>query len=153
MGFHFERLATVAWLLSIVAGLAFGGACRQGVPVVDVAPKPVVADGTLSGTVRGPEGTSPVSGRTVEAVNVESGERYRVTTGNTGGFTFKVQPGKYRLELTLKQGEIIVKQPGVIEVGRADIDAHADFVLGSSGLYRPHYPSPRGDDGLGSAIA
>jgi hypothetical protein len=147
------HLVPVRWLFAMAVLLLVSSGCRRGVPVIDTAPKPAVADGTLSGTVRGPEGTSPVAGRVVDAVNVQTGERYRAITSETGGFTFKVTPGKYRVELALRQGETIVKQPGVIAVGRSDIDAHADFIIGSSGLFRPRYHAPRGDDGLGAAIA
>jgi hypothetical protein len=121
------------------------------VPIVDPGEKPPTADGTISGNVRGPEGTSPVEGRVVEAVNVASGERQRVTTSNTGGFSFKLRPGKYRIEVTLRDGETILKQPGVIDLNRSDVDAHADFVISSARIVRPRW-APRGDDGLGSAI-
>lgn len=128
-------------------------ACRRGVPVIDTAPKPLVADGTLAGTVRGPEGASPVEPRTVEVVNLDTNVRERTTTNNTGEFTFKLPPGKYRVELQLRPGESLVKQPRVVELNRSDVDAHADFVLGTPRVLRPRFPAPRGDDGLGSAIA
>ncbi len=127
--------------------------CRRARPVIDTGPKPVEADGTISGTVRGPQGTSAVADRTVEVVNVETGARQRALTSNTGGFTFKVKPGKYRVELTLRDGEIVVRRPGVIDVNRSDVDASADFILGAAGIVRPRYHAPRADDGLGSAIA
>ncbi len=136
-----------------VALLLGTASCRRGRPVIDMGPKPVEADGTISGTVRGPQGTSAVEGRTVEVVNVETGERQRALTSNTGGFTFKVKPGRYRVELTLRDGETVVKRPGVIDVNRSDVDAGADFVLGAAGISRPRYHAPRADDGLGSAIA
>lgn len=139
-------LAAFTLLLSLAA-------CRQGVPVIDTAPRPVRADGTISGTVRGPQGTSPIEGRTIEVINVETGERQRLVTSNTGGFTFKVRPGKYRVQLTLHPGETLVKAPGVIDVNRSDVDAHADFVLGVSRTARPRLPRLRGDDGLGAPIA
>ncbi|MDQ3213145.1 MAG: hypothetical protein M3Q85_10775, partial [Acidobacteriota bacterium] len=69
-----------------------------------------------------------------------------------GGFTFKVKPGKYRVELTLLDGEHLVKKPDVLDVDRSDVDAHADFVLGSPSVERPRYHAPRSDDGLGAAI-
>ena len=128
-------------------------ACRQGVPVIDTTPGPVRTDGTISGTVRGPEGTSPIDGRSVEVINVDTGERQRVATNNAGGFTFKVKPGKYRVQVTLLDGEVIVKQPGILSVNRSDVDAHADFVIGSAKNLRPRYPRSRGDDGLGAPIA
>jgi hypothetical protein len=141
------------WLLLVVVAAIGGAACRRGVPVIDTAPKPIQADGTLSGTVRGPEGTSAIDGRTVEVVNLATNVRQRTTTNSAGGFTFKLPPGKYRVELELREGEALVKQPGVIDLNRSDIDAHADFVLGTPRIVKPRYHAPRGDDGLGSAIA
>jgi hypothetical protein len=132
--------------------LAALAACHGG-PVVDLGPKPVEADGTISGTVRGPEGTSAIDGRAVEVINVDTGERQRATTNSAGGFTFKVKPGKYRVELVLQDGETLVKKPDVINVNRSDVDAHADFVLGATRVSRPRHRVPRADDGLGSAIA
>jgi hypothetical protein len=125
------------------------GGCRSGVPVLDTSPKPTQADGTISGVVRGPKGTSPVEGREVAVINVDTGERERGVTNNAGGFSFKLKPGKYRVEVALLHGEAIVKKPGVIELNRSDVDAHADFVISAT---RPRYV-PRTDDGLGSPIA
>jgi len=139
--------------LGAVAVLLTLAGCRAGAPIVDPSDRPTQADGTISGTVRGPEGTSAIDGRGVAVVNVETGERQQTTTNNAGGFTFKVRPGKYRVELTLLDGETLVKKPGVMSVNKSDVDAHADFVLGTGRLVSPRFPSPRGDDGLGSAIA
>jgi hypothetical protein len=125
------------------------GGCRSGVPVLDTSPKPTQADGTISGVVRGPAGTSPVEGREVAVINVDTGERERGVTNNAGGFSFKLKPGKYRVEVALLHGEAIVKKPGVIDLNRSDVDAHADFVISATRL---RYV-PRTDDGLGSPIA
>ena len=138
------------WLFGVMAVMSLG-ACHGG-PVLDLSPKPLQADGTISGTVRGPEGTSAVEGRTVEVVNVDTGERQRATTNNAGGYTFKVKPGKYRVEVTLLDGETFVKKPDIITVNRSDVDAHADFVVAAPRISRPRH-APRSDDGLGSAIA
>ena len=146
---HSIRMSSVA----LVAALVIAGACRQGVPVIDTTPRPPQADGTISGTVRGPEGTSPLDGRTVAVVNVDSGERQQTTTNSAGGFTFKVKPGKYRVELALRNGEVMVKRPSVIDVNRSDVDAHADFVLGVSRVMQPRTRLRRGDDGLGAPSA
>jgi hypothetical protein len=127
--------------------------CRSANPVLDTGPKPAQADATISGTVRGPEGTSPISNRAVEIINTETGLRQRVQTSNTGGFTFKVKPGKYRVELSLHDGEHLVKSPGEIDTSAGDVDVSADFVLSSSSVLRPRYHPPRSDDGLGAAIA
>jgi hypothetical protein len=137
----------LVWCLAGVAG------CRQGKAIIDPTPGPVRADGTISGSVRGPDDSSAIEGRTVEVINVETGERQKVSTNNAGGFTFKVKPGKYRVTLALRAGEVLVKQPPIIDVNRSDVDAFADFVLGSSGVMRPRSPRLRGDDGLGAPIA
>jgi hypothetical protein len=147
------RLASLLTCLLGMFALLSLSACRQGVPVIDPRPGPAVADGTISGTVRGPAGTSAVEGRTVAVVNVETGVRESAKTNNAGGFTFKVRPGKYRVELTLMDGETLVKQPGVINVNRSDVDAHADFVIGTSRIVRPRFAAPRVDNGLGPPIA
>jgi len=150
--FYCAHQSSSSWLVAITATLLSLVACHGG-PVLDLSPKPLQADGTISGTVRGPEGTSAIDGRTVEVINVDTGERQRVATNNAGGFTFKVKPGNYRVELTLLDGETIIKKPDVIHVNRSDVDAHADFVIGVVRVSRPRNPAPRTDDGLGSAIA
>ena len=138
--------AIVVCLLTLVA-------CRRGVPIIDTAPKPANPNGTISGIVSGPEGTTALVGRVVEAINVETGERQRETTSSTGGFTFKLKPGKYRVELTLREGETIVKRPGVIDLNKSDVDAHADFVLGVARTSHPHLLDGRSNSGLGPPIA
>ena len=150
--FHCAGLVRTIALLVFAAVVMTMAACHGG-PVVDLSTKPVQADGTISGTVRGPEGSSAIEGRNVEVVNLETGERQRATTNNAGGFTFKVKPGNYRVELTVLDGEMVVKKPDVIHVNRSDVDAHADFVLGAARISRPRNRAPRADDGLGSSIA
>lgn len=149
---HLARLLFIgSFTAALMTVLSVG--CRQGVPVVDPGTRPARADGTISGTVRGAAAGSSVEGRTVEIVNLETGARDRTTTNNAGGFTFKVAPGRYRVELALLEGETLVKQPGVIRVRRSDVDAHADFVVGASRIARPRFAAPRTDNGLGSPIA
>lgn len=149
MGCHHR--ATL-WVIGALFTLSSAGGCRQAV-VIDAPARPSQADGTISGLVRGPEGASPMEGRAVEVVNVATGERQRVFTGTAGGFSVKVKPGEYRVELTLMDGEAIITRPGIIDVNRRDVDAHADFVIGRSRVVRPHNSAPRPDDGLGAAIA
>lgn len=155
MQVHFAPARLVSLLTFLVGlwALLNISACRQGIPVIDPGEGPAVASGTISGTVRGPAGTSAIEGRTVAVVNVDSGARETTTTSNTGGFTFKVRPGKYRVEVTLQEGETLVKQPGVINVNRSDVDAHADFVIGITRIARPRFAAPRVDNGLGPPIA
>ncbi len=151
MGFHYAHRTAALWLLAVVAALVTLAACHGG-PVVDLSPKPLTADGTISGTVRGPEGTSAIEGRDVAVVNIDTGERQHIATNNAGGFTFKVKPGKYRVELSLHDGETLIKKPDIIHVNRSDVDAHADFIVGAVRVARPRLRAPRADDGLGSAV-
>jgi Carboxypeptidase regulatory-like domain len=123
------------------------------VPVLDAGPKPPAPRGTIAGIVRGPEGTSPIAGRTVEAVNITTGEKHTGVTGANGGFTIEAPAGKYRLELALKDGETLVKHPGVVDLDRGDIDSHIEFVLANVRITRPRGPTYRIDNGLGSPIA
>jgi hypothetical protein len=150
---YWPAWAAGTWLvIGLISLLAIGG-CRRGVPVIDPsAPSSTVA-GTISGTVRGPENAAAIEGRIVEVVNLDTNERQRTTTNSAGGFTFKVKPGRYRVELTLREGESLSKQPGVMNVNKSDVDAHADFVLGSPRVSRPRSPGMRMDHGLGSPIA
>jgi hypothetical protein len=144
-----------AWLIVGSVALMSVDACRRGVPVIDPGDRPPTVDGTISGTVRGPEGTTSIVGRDVEVINVDTGERQKTTTGNAGGFTFKVKPGKYRVEVALVTGESVLKEPGVMNVNKSDVDAHADFILGAARVSRPRAPASvqQGDSGLAPPIA
>ena len=133
-----------------MAALLYTGACRQGVPAVDLGPKPPAARGTITGIVRGPDEMSGMPGRTVEVVNVATGEKQSVTTATNGGFTIELPKGKYRLELQLRAGETIVKRPGVVDLDHGDIDSHIEFIV--SGARHARRPSYRLDNGLGSPI-
>jgi hypothetical protein len=149
---YFPPWVTGLWLSLGILALLLSGACRRGVPVVDLGPKPPAPQGTITGIVRGPEGTSPMVGRMVEIVNAETGERHSARTTDNGGFTIKLPAGKYRLELPLKEGETIVKRPGVVDLGKGDIDSRIEFVLAAVRVSRPHGPAYRLDNGLGSPI-
>ena len=129
---------------AILVAVASTGACRRGGPVIGPAERPPTQDGTISGTVRGPEGTTSIVGRQVEVINVDTGERQRTQTNDAGGFTFKVKPGKYRVEVAVLAGESVIKRPGVMQVNRSDVDAHADFIVGSGKDSRKKVQPPVG---------
>jgi hypothetical protein len=114
-------------LVAIVTLLLSLG-CRPARPVIDTTPGPDAA-GTISGTVSASDGTIPLSARTVTAVHVMSGERFEVSTTSTGGYTLKVPPGEYRLELELREGETLSTDPESTEVGAGDLDAGRNFVV------------------------
>lgn len=140
-----------AWsLVGLLLILAAG--CGRGAREID-SRLDATDSSTITGTVRGPEGRGPADGRALEIVNIESGERLTGRTNTTGGFSFRVKPGKYRIVLALRDGESLVREPGIIDLNRSDAAAHADFVLGTVRLSRPRGPTYRTDDGLGSPIA
>jgi hypothetical protein len=144
---------TGLWLSLGILVLLLSGACKPGVPVVDAGSKPPDARGTLTGTVRGPEGTSPVAGRTVEIVNTVTGEKHSTKTSETGGFTIQLPAGKYRLDIPLQPGETLAKRPGIIDLARGDIDSHVEFVLAVARVHPSRGPAYRVDNGLGSPTA
>ena len=150
---YWPRWVAPVWLLAGLVVLTFANGCRRGVPVIDTAPKPPDARGTITGIVRGPEGTSPMAGRTVQITNVDTGERHEVKTGATGGFTIELPAGKYRLDLPLKDGEAILKRPDVVKLDRGDIDSHIEFIVTAARALRPGGPAYRVDNGLGSPVA
>ena len=50
--------------------------------------------------------------RKVTAVNARTGARFETTTGVNGGYTIKVpEEGRYRIEVELREGEIVAKGP------------------------------------------
>jgi hypothetical protein len=138
------------WLIAGIAMLLCAGGCRRGVPAVDLGPKPPAARGTLTGLVHGPNDVA-LSGRTVEVVNIASGEKFTTQTVTNGGFTIELPKGKYRLDLQLRDGETLVRRPGVVDLDRGDIDSHIEFVVSPARSARR--PSYRMDNGLGSPVA
>jgi Carboxypeptidase regulatory-like domain len=101
--------------------------CHPG-PVIDTGPKPPEVGGTIAGIVSA-QGNAPMVGRKVTAVETTSGTRFEATTGANGGYTIKVPQGTYRLELELRAGEKIVKQPDETRINRSDLDPRRDFVI------------------------
>jgi len=77
-----------------------------------------------------PGGGAAVVGRLVTAVNNATGQRFQVRTGNTGGFTLKVPPGSYRVEVELQDGEGVTGAPTDQRVGASDVDANIVITVG-----------------------
>jgi Carboxypeptidase regulatory-like domain len=149
---YYPGWMTGLWLSLGLVMLMLGAACKPGVPVVDAGSKPPAARGTLTGTVRGPEGMS-LGGRTVELFNTATGEKFTTQTSPTGGFTIQLPAAKYRVELPLQSGETLTKRPGIIDLARGDIDSHVEFVVAVSRVNRSRGPAYHVDNGLGSPIA
>jgi hypothetical protein len=117
------RLAVIAVVLSTMLG-----GCRTGTPIIDRGSKPATQDGTIAGHVR-TDGAAPVASRVVRAVAIPSGQKFETSTNNAGTYTLKVPPGRYRLEVELREGERLAKDPGETQVNASDLDPGRDFVI------------------------
>jgi hypothetical protein len=119
----FNALLTVG-LLTLVA------ACHPG-PVLNTGGKLPVG-GTIAGIVSTSTNASVV-GRKVTATNTQTGAKFDATTGVNGGYTIQVPEGTYRLEVELKPGEAVSKQPSETHINKSDLDPHRDFVISGTG--------------------
>jgi len=101
-------------------------ACHPG-PVVGGSGNPPTS-GTIAGIVS-TDGNAPVVGRKVTAIDASSGAKFDATTGANGGYTIKVPPGTYRIEIELQGSERVAKAPDVTKVNKSDLDPHRDIVI------------------------
>jgi hypothetical protein len=109
--------------------LALGSTgCRTGIPVMDRGEKPPTQDGTIAGNVRTDTDAAVVT-RVVRAVAVSTGQKFETTTNNAGTYTLKVPPGRYRLEVELRAGERLSKEPGETQINASDLDPGRNFVI------------------------
>jgi hypothetical protein len=111
----------------VLVVLAFSACAARG-PVIDGGDKPSNVGGTFTGIVRGGAPT-PLSGRKVTVVNVATGQRLETTTAVNGGYTIKVAPGHYRLEVELRAGETVDDPPDDVHISASDVDAGRNFVI------------------------
>ena len=111
----------------LAVSLLTSAACHPG-PIVDTGPKPAAVGGTIAGIVS-TDGKAAVPSRKVTAIDTQTGARFDATTGTNGGYTIKVPEGTYRLELEVRPGEKIVKQPGETRINRSDLDPQRHFVI------------------------
>jgi len=117
----------VAVMLVSIAG---GSACRHDVLVADAGSKPPTPAGTISGQLQTPGNGAAVVGRTVTVINNGDGQRFQVRSNNTGGFTLRVPPGSYRIEVEQRPGEAVAGAPTDQKVGPSDIDARIVITVG-----------------------
>ncbi|HVR72632.1 MAG TPA: carboxypeptidase-like regulatory domain-containing protein [Vicinamibacteria bacterium] len=115
-----QGLRAVLWLVGAVA-------CRTGRPLYDSTPGNENARGTIAGSVTA--GGEALPGRQVRAVRLGTTETYAAVTSVTGGFSIQVPPGRYRLEVTLAEGERIVRQPSVVNINESDLDANLEIMV------------------------
>jgi hypothetical protein len=119
---RFTECATLCLLLAVsVACHPFRG------PVIGGTPQQV--GGTIAGIVTASGGTTALASRKVTAINTATQARYDTTTATNGGYTIKVPEGTYRIEIELRPGETLSKQPGETHINNGDLDPRRDFVV------------------------
>jgi len=116
--------------VSLMVVLTVATGCRTGQPIYDRTPEDQTTPGTIAGIVRAGEGGEPLAGRRIDAVSLSGGRRYSATTSVTGGFSIPVPPGKYRLDVKLREGERVLRSPGTIDINESDLDANLEVVIG-----------------------
>jgi Carboxypeptidase regulatory-like domain len=116
-----ERAALYLLLVASVACHPFRG------PVVGGTQQQV--GGTIAGIVSATGGTLALASRKVTAINTATQTRYDTTTAANGGYTIKVPEGTYRIEIELRPGEALSKQPGETHINNGDLDSGRDFVV------------------------
>jgi Carboxypeptidase regulatory-like domain len=98
-------------------------------PVITTDPG-LKAGGTIAGIVLATDGSVPLATRKVTAVNARTGARFETTTGVNGGYTIKVpEEGRYRIEVELREGEVVAKGPQETEINNGDLDPGRDFEI------------------------
>ena len=112
----------------VAATLVLGGCAVARGPVIDTGEQPTGVGGTISGIVRG-VGDTPLSGRKVTAVNLDTAARVETSTAANGGYTLKVVPGHYRVEVELRPDEAVIDPPDEVHISKGDLDAGRNFVI------------------------
>jgi hypothetical protein len=87
---------------------------------------------TISGILHEPDAPGAVARRDVVAVNTATGRTFHTRTSGNGGYTMRVPPGTYRLNVVLRGREVLSTLPSPITVEAGDIKADADLVIAAN---------------------
>ena len=101
-------------------------ACHPG-PIVNTEPNKV--GGTIAGIVRATDGSMALTTRHITVVNTKTGEKFDGTTGPNGGYTIKVPEGTYHINVEVRDGEMVSKQPDNTQINNGDLDSGRDFEI------------------------
>jgi len=86
------------------------------------------ARATIAGTVRAPGGAvGETANREVQAVEIDTGKAYSVTTNNVGDYTLLIPPGNYRVSVTLRGEEVAANKIDPLHVEAGGIKAGVDL--------------------------
>jgi Carboxypeptidase regulatory-like domain len=114
----------------LLASVVFwSAACHPGPKLINGGAQQPSVGGTIAGIVTTADAAVAVPGRKVTAIETTSGSRYDTTTATNGGYTIKVPEGTYRIEIELRAGETLAKQPQPTKVNNSDLDPGRDFVI------------------------
>lgn len=133
----------LALLGGICLALLALAACRTGVPVIDTNAPPASVMGTVTGIVSGPTDDDPVAGRKITVTHLSTNETYSATTSSTGGFTIKLPPGRYRVNVELLATEVadIDDREFTVDPGELEHDVRVRITQRrSAGAQRPYQP-------------
>ena len=131
-GMDRDNLCCTRWSLPAeriaIVGLALflNAACHLH-PGPVIRTSAVAVGGTIAGIVHATKNTVALNGRTVAAVNIATGERFETKTGLNGGYTIQVPEATYRLEVELREGETLAKQPATTRIKSGDLDPGRNF--------------------------
>lgn len=118
---------------TLAAALLLAPGCqhyRHGGPLVGSGDERK-AGGTIGGVVQGTGGGDALQGRRVEAIDVNTRARFSAVTSVTGGFSIQVPIGDYRLQIELREGETVSKDPGTVRIQSGDLDANIVVEVGA----------------------
>jgi hypothetical protein len=114
-------------VVALAVCVALSSCSRDSVITTEPALK---AGGTIAGIVRATDGTAPLSSRKVTVTNTATGQTFETTTGVNGGYTVKVpDTGRYRIEVELRENEVVAKAPDETDINNGDLDPGRDFEI------------------------
>lgn len=113
----------------LLAGLLLSASACSRDAVITTDPG-LKAGGTIAGIVTATDRSVPLVARQVTAVNSKTGARFDTTTGINGGYTIKVpETGHYRIEVELRDGEVVAKGSQETDINNGDLDAGRNFEI------------------------